>query len=252
MATQTPAASHKLAEIERVSRLHQLVEMAAGLAHELNQPLAAITYTLSGAVRRARGGELNNAQMLDVLQAAIAHTHRASEIVTRVRGMVTQQAQDKTRIGINDVAREMIEVCRLDNETRDGCPVLLLDELAPDLPPVFGDKVQLEQVMLNLLTNAIHAARQTPQREGRVVVHTASDGKTVELSVSDNGPGLKPADRQRMFEPFFTTKSEGLGLGLAICQTIVEDHGGRIRAEPAPEGGLRLWLRLPVANGDLQ
>jgi len=247
-----PAASRKLTEVERVSRLLQLGEMAAGLAHEINQPLAAIMYTLSGAVRRARGGEFNNAQMLDVLQAAIAHTHRASEIVTRVRGLVTRQAPDKTCVSINDVAREMLELSRLGSESPDGRPVCLLDELAPGLPPVLGDKVQLEQVMLNLLTNATHAARRTPQREGRVVVHTASDGETVEVSVWDNGPGLAPADRQRMFEPFFTTKPEGVGLGLAICQTIVEDHGGHIHAEPAPGGGLRLWLRLPVATEEQQ
>lgn len=247
-----PAASRKLTEIERVSRLLQLGEMAAGLAHEINQPLAAIMYTLSGAVRRARGGELNNAQMLDVLQAAIAHTHRASEIVTRVRGLVTRQAPDMNPVCINTVARDMLELSRLGNGEHIGRPVYLLDELAPDLPPVFGDKVQLEQVMLNLLTNAIHAARRTGQREGRVIVRTAADRQKVEVSVWDNGPGLAPADRKRMFEPFFTTKPEGIGLGLAICQTIVEDHGGHIRAEPAPEGGLLLSLQLPVAAGEPQ
>ncbi|OGT89484.1 MAG: hypothetical protein A2514_04715 [Gammaproteobacteria bacterium RIFOXYD12_FULL_61_37] len=250
MPNGSPAASRKLTEIERAARLHQLGELAAGLAHEINQPLAAITYTLSGALRRARRGELNNAQMLDVLQAAIAHTHRASEIVTRVRGLVTRQAPEKTRVCINRVVREMLELSRLGKGERGVRPVRLLDELAPDLPPVLGDKVQLEQVMLNLLANAIHAARQTGQREGRVLVRTRGDRQAVELSVWDNGPGLVPAQRQRMFEPFFTTKPDGvgLGLGLAICQTIVEDHGGRIRAEPAPEGGLLLSLRLPVAE----
>jgi C4-dicarboxylate-specific signal transduction histidine kinase len=249
------AAGRRQIEMERVLRRQELGELAAGLAHEINQPLAAIMYTLSGAVRRARGGELNNAQMLDVLQAAIAHTHRASEIVTRVRGLLTQQAPPKAGVCLNEVARGMLELSRLGDEMSDESkthPVRLLQELAPELPPVLGDRVQLEQVALNLLTNAIHAARQTPQREGRVLVCTVSDGQTVELSVWDNGPGLKPADRQRMFEPFFTTKPEGIGLGLAICQTIVEDHGGSIRAEPTVEGGLRLWLRLPVASGEPQ
>lgn len=244
--------SRKLTEIERVSRLLQLGEMAAGLAHEINQPLAAIMYTLSGAVRRARGGELNNAQMLDVLQAAIAHTHRASEIVTRVRGLVTRQAPDMNPVCINMVARDMLELSRLDNGEHDGRPVRMLDELAPDLPPVCGDKVQLEQVLFNLLANAIHAARRTGQREGRVIVRTAADRQWVDVSVWDNGPGLAPTDRQRMFEPFFTTKPEGIGLGLAICQTIAEAHGGRIRAEPALEGGLTLMLRLPAATGEPQ
>lgn len=252
MSNGYPAASRKLTEIERVARLHQLGELAAGLAHEINQPLAAIMYTLSGAVRRARGGELNNAQMLDVLQAAIAHTHRASEIVTRVRGLVTRQVPDKVPVCINTVAREMLEMSRIGNGGHDELPVRLLDELAPELPPVLGDKVQLEQVMLNLLANAIHAARQTRQREGRVIVRTTGDSQTVKVSVWDNGPGLVPADRKRMFEPFFTTKPEGIGLGLAICQTIVEDHGGRIHAEPAPGGGLLLCLRLPVAAGEMQ
>ena len=249
MPSEHHAASLKRTELERAARIHQLGEMAAGLAHEINQPLAAIMYTLSGAVRRARDGALNNAQMLDVLQAATAHTHRAASIVTRVREQVARQTRGKTRVCLNEVARAMLDLSRLGNGEP---PVLLIDELAANLPPVLGDKVQLEQVLLNLLANAIHAARQTRQREGRVIVSTASDGQTVEARVWDNGPGLAPADRQRMFEPFFTTKPEGLGLGLAICQTIVEDHGGTIRAQPAPEGGLVLCLRLPVAAGEPQ
>lgn len=252
MSHHCHAANRKLTEIERASRLHQLGEMAAGLAHEINQPLAAIMYTLSGAVRRARGGELNNAQMLDVLQAAIAHTQRAAEIVARVRGLTTRPVPDKTRVCLNAVVREMLELSRLGDSERDGPPVHLLEELAPHLPPVLGDKVQLEQVMLNLLTNAIHAARQTGQRDGRVLVRSDGDSQTVEVSVWDNGPGLAPAERQRMFEPFFTTKPDGIGLGLAICQTIVEDHGGHIRAEATPEGGLLLSLRLPAATGEPQ
>lgn len=237
----------KLSEMERSARAHQLGEMAAGIAHEINQPLAAVMYTLSGAVRRARGGELNNAQMVDVLQTAIAQTHRASEIITRMRGMVARQALQQVPVCLNAVAREMLDLARLGGGEPD---VHLSDELAPNLPPVLGDRVQLEQVVFNLLTNALHAARQTAQREGRVLVRTASDGEAVEVSVWDNGPGLLPESRQRMFEPFFTTKREGLGLGLAICQTIVEDHGGRIWAEPVPDGGLQLRLRLPLAAAE--
>lgn len=249
MPIENHANRLKLTELERTARIHQLGEMAAGLAHEINQPLAAIMYTLSGAVRRARGGELNNAQMVEVLQAAIDQTRRAADIITRIRALVTQQTPSKTRVFLNEVAREMLVLCRLGNRES---PVGLEDELVPTLPPVLGDKVQLEQVMLNLLSNAIHAARQTRQREGRVLVRTTSDGQTVEVSVWDNGPGLASTDRQRMFSPFFTTKPEGIGLGLAICQTIIEDHGGRIWAEPTVEGGLLMRLRLPVATEEPQ
>lgn len=249
MPVEYTAVRLKLTELERTARIHQLGEMAAGLAHEINQPLAAIIYTLSGAVRRARGGELNNAQMIDVLQTAIDQTRRAADIVTRVRALVTQQTPGKTRVCMNEVARAMLELSRLGVKEHS---IDLAEELAPGLPPVLGDKVQLEQVILNLLSNAIHAARQTRQREARVVLHTASDGQTVDVGVWDNGPGLAPADRQRMFSPFFTTKPDGIGLGLAICQTIVEDHGGRIRAEPTVEGGLLMRLRLPVATEEPQ
>lgn len=249
MSLEYPTANLKLSEMERAARINQLGEMAAGLAHEINQPLAAIMYTLSGAVRRASSGELDNAQMLYVLQATIAHTRRAADIVAHMREWVARHAPAKTRVCLNEVVREMLKLFRLGN---GGGPVRLADELAPALPPVLGDKVQLEQVILNLLANATHAARQTRQREGRVVVCTACDGVAVEASVWDNGPGLVPADRQRMFEPFFSTKPDGMGLGLAICQTIVEDHGGRIWAEPVPEGGLLLRLRLPVAAEESQ
>lgn len=245
MPIESPATRLKLAELERAARIHQLGEMAAGLAHEINQPLAAITYTLSGALRRARNGEINNAQVIEMLQTAIDQIHRAASIITRMRGLVTRQTPGKARVCLNEVVREMLELSRIGNTKR---PVDLVEELAPDLPPVLGDKVQLEQVVLNLLANAIHAAHQTPQREARVVLSTASDGQTVDLRVWDNGPSLTPAHRQRMFEPFFTTKSDGIGLGLAICQTITEDHGGRIWAEPTVEGGLRLNLRLPAAE----
>lgn len=247
MFVEFPGTNLKLSELERVAHLHQLGEMAAGLAHELNQPLAVIMYTLSGAVRRARAGELDNAQMLDVLQATVAHTRRVADIVARVRKLVAQQPTDKTCVCLNKVVREMLELPRF---ASGGQQVRVVEELAPILPPVLGDAVQLEQVILNLLSNAIHAASQTQEREGRVLVRTASDTAVVELSVWDNGPGLSPAARRRMFEPFFTTKPEGFGLGLTICQTIIEDHNGRIWAEPAPEGGLRLCMRLPITTMD--
>lgn len=249
MVTQDPAAAHKLSELTQAARAHQLGEMAAGLAHEINQPLAAVMYTLSGAVRRARGGELNNAQMVEVLQTAIAQTHRAAEIVTRMRGMVAREAPQPVPVCLNAVAREMLDLARLGGSEP---AIHLTEELAPSLPPVLGDRVQLEQVIFNLLTNALHAARQTAQRDGRILVRTACDGEAVEVSVWDNGPGLQPESRQRMFDPFFSTKRQGLGLGLAICQTIVEDHGGRIWAEPVAGGGLQLRLRLPLATGTME
>lgn len=230
-------------EVERAGRINLLGEMAAGLAHEINQPLAALIYTLSGAVNRARNGALNNAQMLHTLQLAITHAHRSAAILDRVREMTRKHTPRRSAVQLNTVVAEMVELCRF-NVTRSG--VALRCDTDERLPPVQADRVQLEQVLLNLLRNAIDAAQDPAAQRREVVARTAVlDESTIRVSVDDGGPGLAPEQMARMFEPFYTTKENGMGLGLAICQSIIGDHGGDLRAENLRQGGLRVSFTLP-------
>ncbi len=234
------------AELERAGRISQLGELAAGLAHEINQPLAAIIYTLAGAANRARAGALNNAQMLEALQAAIAHAHRSADVLARIRDMANRHAPRRLPLRLNELAFEVIDLCAL--SAREGGVRLRL-EPAPALPEIEADRVQIEQVLLNLVRNGIDAVVEEDGLWREVLVSTAlTDRQTVEVSVEDSGTGRAPEELKRVFEPFFTTKPEGMGLGLAICQRIIEDHGGRLWAMNRAEGGLCLRFALPVTQ----
>lgn len=234
-------------ELERVARINQVGELAAGLAHEINQPLAAIIYTLTGAAKRASQGALNNAQAEEALRGAIAHAHRAADIVARVREFTMRHRPRRLPLRIEEVIGEMIGLSR---HAADAAGVRLIAEIRDGLPPVAADKVQVEQVLLNLIMNGIEAVEAAGRRRRAVVIEAdlAAAGM-LEVCVEDSGAGAAPEARARLFEPFYTTKEHGMGLGLSICQTIVEEHGGTIRAEPADGGGLRLSFTLPVAEG---
>ncbi len=231
-------------DLERVARINQLGELAAGLAHELNQPLAAIIYTLTGAARLAGEGALNNAQAGEALRAAIAHAHRAAAIVARVREFTARHRPRRIPLSIGEVIAEMIDFSR---RAAEAAGMRLLAEIRDGLPPVVADKVQIEQVLLNLIMNGIESVEAAGRRRRAVIIEADLAGAgMVEICVEDSGTGASPEARTRLFEPFYTTKEHGMGLGLAICQTIVEEHGGIIRAEPAVGGGLRVSFTLPV------
>lgn len=233
-------------ELERVGRINLLGEMAAGLAHEINQPLAAIIYTLTGAANRAKAGALNNAQMLEALRVAIAHGHRSAAILSRIKAMANKHTHHRGSVQINDVVAEMAELCAI---TALGNGVRLRCEADPRLPAVQADKVQIEQVLLNLIRNGIDAVVDAPGRRQEVTVSTAVlDESTIEVRVEDSGEGAPPERIARMFEPFFTTKEHGMGLGLAICQSIIEEHGGAVRAENRWQGGMRMSFTLKTGQ----
>lgn len=233
-------------ELERVGRITLLGEMAAGLAHEINQPLAALIYTLSGALNRAKAGALNNAQMLETLQAAITHAHRSAAILSRIREMAIKRTPHRAAVQLNDMVADMVELCLI---SAAGSGAALRYETDLRLPPVQADKVQLEQVLINLIRNATEAMLDASAQGSEVVVRTALlDESTIELSVEDNGAGMTLECMTRMFEPFYTTKENGMGLGLAICQTIIEEHGGVLRAESRCQGGARVSFTLKTGT----
>lgn len=242
----TNVALLRQCEVERAGRINLLGEMAAGLAHEINQPLAALIYTLSGAVNRAKAGALNNAQMLYTLQAAITHAHRSAAILDRIREMTRKHTPHRGAVQLNAVVAEMVELCRL-NVTGSG--VVLRCDTEARLPPVQADRIQLEQVLLNLLRNAIDAVLDPAAQRREVVARTAVlDEATIQISVDDCGAGMAPEPMARMFEPFYTTKENGMGLGLAICQSIIGEHGGDLCAENLRHGGMRVSFTLPCGT----
>ncbi|MGH7788420.1 MAG: sensor histidine kinase [Candidatus Binatia bacterium] len=239
------AARQRQAELTHVLRLSTMGEMASGLAHEINQPLAAIVNYAQGSSRRLRNDASEVAAVLPVVDAIAAEALRAGEIIRRLRNMVRKEAPRQDWFDLNALVVETLHL--LEPEARQR-GVLLRTELAPDLPAVMGDSIQIEQVLLNLVRNAIEALADVSGRSEVLVVARLVSGEALELSVRDTGPGL-PADApDRVFDAFFSTKSGGLGMGLSISRTIVEAHHGRLWATPNAEGGTTFRLTLPIAE----
>jgi len=234
---------NELAHVTRVSTVGQL---AASLAHELNQPLGAI-------LRNAEAGELflhDPAPDLDELRAILADIRqddqRAGAVINRMRALMKQRDPERHRLDLRLVVDDLFALVNADAEKRR---VRLALETDPALPPVPGDRVQLQQVVLNLLLNAMDALEATPPARRLVTVRARPVGATVEVAVSDTGPGIPADTLSRVFEPFFTTKPAGLGMGLAISRNIIEAHGGRLWADSNEAGGATFTLTLPVVEG---
>jgi signal transduction histidine kinase len=224
------------------SRMMSVGEMAATLAHELNQPLAAIVNYLNGSLRLVdqAGGP---AQVERALQAARTQAEHAAAVISRVREFVRAREPRRDAQDVHAMAATVLELLRLEAERQQ----LRIDvALAPSLPPVYADRVMVEQVLLNLVKNAIEAMRAIPaaKRELRIEGRVNLDGE-VEIRVCDRGSGLSSAQQDQIFSPFFTTKDDGLGIGLAICRSIIEYHKGRLFFEPREGGGSVFGFTLP-------
>lgn len=230
--------------LEQTSRLITLGEMASSLAHELNQPLSAIANYCMGCVNRLKSGDYRQADLLAAMEKASAQAERAGKIIRRTREFVKKSAPVRAPVALSEVVEEAIGFAEI--EARKLGVQIRID-LPPGLPPVFADRVMIEQVVLNLVKNGIEAMQQTPPG-GRALALTARlDGEgMVEVAVSDRGCGLSDEQAGRLFTPFFTTKPEGMGMGLNICRSIVEYHGGRLWLEQNPGGGSVFRFTLPV------
>jgi C4-dicarboxylate-specific signal transduction histidine kinase len=235
--------SNELAHVSRVSTMGQL---ATTLAHELDQPLSAI-------LRNTEAGELflqDTSPDLDELRAILADIRkddlRAGDVIDRMRDFMKPRNTDRRRLDLNLLVGDVATLVRPDVEQRR---VRLALETDPALPPVYGDRVQLQQVLLNLLLNAMDALDDNPSERRLVTVRTRRVGAWVEITVSDTGQGI-PADKLlRVFEPFFSSKPDGLGMGLAISRDIIEAHCGRLWADNNEVGGATFTITLPRAEG---
>ncbi len=228
------------AELAHVLRVGTMGEMAAGLAHEINQPIGAMANYALGAARRLRDGTLASADLLPLFEAIGTEALRAGDIIRRIRTLLRKETPQLELVDANEVARAAVRVTA--TEARRHRAHIAL-QLAPALPPVHGNAIQLEQVLLNLLLNAFEAS--AGHGAARLVLRTAATATGVEVTLADDGPGLPAAD---VFAPFFTTKAHGLGMGLSISRSIVELHGGTLEGWSNPESrGSTFRVHLPGA-----
>ena len=233
-------------QINLLSRVSLLGEMTASLAHELNQPLSAIITNANAGRRSIDRGKEDPATLREILVDVEADGRRAHDIIHNVRNTIKKSDPTRHRINLNELVTKVAHVVRPD-AVAYSCEVET--SLAKDLPLIEVDPVQIQQVLVNLVSNAFDAMRQTPPDRRKVEISTAGDGDgKVRLSVRDHGTGIRTEVHERLFDRFFTTKEQGLGMGLAIVRSIVESHGGEIQAENVADGGARFYFTLPVTK----
>ena len=233
-------------EIAHLNRVAAMGELTAALAHELNQPLAAILSNAQAAHRFLSGESPDLAQVRECLSEIVADDKRAGEVITRLRRLLKKGQFQASLVDLNEVVGDVIRLVRHDALLRNAH---IKFEPLPGLHPVLGDRIQLYQVVLNLIMNGLEAASEPTPRECWLLVRTAqSNSGDVELTVEDSGKGIAESDLSRVFEPFFTTKQKGLGMGLSITRSIVQAHGGRIWAENRARGGAVFRCTLPMAH----
>ena len=230
------------AELAHVSRVSLLGQLAASIAHEVNQPLSAIiTYAKSGKRWLAREAP-DAAEVSDCLDHIAANGTRAADVIARIRDMARKADPKQDRFELEPLVDETVALLRRDLQSHD---VAIGTSIAPGLPPVVGDRVQIQQVLMNLMLNADQAMAHTAAGDRELHLGVSVEGRDLVAEIRDRGPGL-PADPHNLFGPFFTTRDDGMGMGLSICRSIIERHGGTLTAANHPAGGAVFRFRLPV------
>jgi len=242
-AAENDAAVQRL-EVAHLMRVSVLGELSGAIAHELNQPLTAILSNAQAALQLLTHQAPDLEEVRDALGDIVHEDNRAGEVIKRIRGFL-KKGQSKTEtVDVNDLAESTISLLHSELIARQ---INLDVNLTYGLPTVVGDPIQLQQVILNILMNAMDAMVSTPVGQRHLAICTSLDKNgLVEVSIRDSGTGIKPADESRLFEPFYTTKDQGLGLGLALCSSIVEAHGGKVSLTNHNDGGAIAALSLPV------
>jgi PAS domain S-box-containing protein len=236
------------AELAHAARLSVLGELAASIAHEVNHPLAAVATNGEAGLRWLNRAEPNIAEASDAIRRIVANARRASDIIAGIRSMASRRAPQEAPLALNEVIREALQCVQ--HELQSKQIEVLLDP-APKLPPVLADQVQLQQVIVNLIVNGAQAMATVDDRPRRLAIRSREDETgQVLLSVQDSGGGIDPEHANRLFEAFFTTKSNGMGMGLSICRTIIERYGGRIWASSNSGPGATFQFSLPAIIGD--
>jgi PAS domain S-box-containing protein len=227
-------------ELAHVARVTTLGELTASIAHEVNQPLAAVVTNAGAGLRLLDVPDLAEAR--EALSCIISDANRAADVIARIRALTRKTPFQKQQVDLNDVVREVAGLTRTE---MDRNRVELRTELADDLPPVQADRIELQQLVLNLIVNAIEAMSDGARRD-LLIASKKDDANNVRVSVCDSGRGLDPAAADRIFQPFYTTKPGGMGMGLAICRSILERLGGRLSTRANAPCGTIFEFRIPI------
>jgi PAS domain S-box-containing protein len=238
------ALDHTRTELARVARVTTLGNLTASIAHEVNQPLAAVTANASACLLWLTSDTPDLGEARQAVERIVNDSRRAGDVIHRIRALVEKSPQRRDWLSVNDVITEVVALTRSEaNRNR----VLLQTELCDDLPSVKGDRIQLQQVILNLIMNAIEAMSAVGEGPREVLASSARDGsQAVLVAVRDSGKGLDPEQLDRVFDALYTTKPTGMGMGLAISRTIVKAHGGRLWATANAPRGAVFQFALPV------
>jgi C4-dicarboxylate-specific signal transduction histidine kinase len=233
---RTEEALQKAQEnLARGTRLVTMGELAAAIAHQVNQPLAAIVTNASFCIRHLASASPTSEPLREAISEIVNDGTRASSVISRIRALLQKSPPERIAVDMNQIIQEVTTL--LHGElTRNG--VSLRTDLGADLPRVLGDRVLLQQVLINLVMNSIDAMRSLTRTPRELLITSSKNHNEVSIQVQDSGIGLDPQQTKHIFEPFFTTKSEGIGMGLSIARSIVESHGGRLTAESRAQGAL--------------
>jgi signal transduction histidine kinase len=231
------------AELARTLRLATLAEVAATIAHEINQPLAAIAANGSACLRSLTRSPPLMGTAREAAECIVSDSHRAANVIARIRALFDKEEPQREDVDINVLLREVIGLSR---SAIDRLRVVVRTKLSNSLPTLMADPVQLRQVLVNLVTNALEAMEEAGGRPRQLTLCSKADGNAITVAVEDTGVGLQPGQAERVFDSFYTTKRKGIGVGLAISRSIVEAHGGSIWAVPNEPRGARFGLTLPL------
>jgi len=234
-------------ELARISQLTTIGQTAASIAHEIKQPITSIVMGANAGLRWLTKKPPNLKEVRACLELIANNGDRANQVIDGVRAMFQNSQQEKEFLDVNQIIRETFELVRAEAQKKR---IVLKSELSEDLRPVFGNRIQLQQVILNLFSNAMEAMDDVANGTRQLRVSSTSFApESVLISVADSGPGFAPNDLSRIFDPFFTTKSQGMGMGLSICRALVEAHDGQLSAHSGIEKGAVFEITLPA--GDL-
>jgi two-component system sensor kinase FixL len=235
-----------LVEMAHTNRLTTIGQMVVELTHEINQPLYAIDNFAKACLSMLRDDTSDSRERALQWTGQIAtQARRASEIIRRLRRFVQSDSPLRAPADVNDIVRDVIELLEIDPRLRG---VRIATQWAADLPPPSVDRIQIEQVLVNLLVNAAEASHEVPPEFRKITVATRAVNGDIEVAVRDEGCGMPHAARERKFEAYYTTKADGMGMGLAISRSLIEEHGGRLWAEQNRDRGLTFRFTLPIAG----
>ena len=239
------AARQHLSELARVNRVATMAELSTWMAHEIKQPLSAIATNASAGLRWLGRKPPDLGEVRSALERILADAHRADDVVGGIRAPFKEPGESELPLDVNALIGDVLALLRGDLEKRK---ISVVTALAPGLPGITGRPAQLQQVIVNVITNAAEAMDSATDRPRVLHIASSREGEGVVIAVEDSGVGIDPQHIERMFEPLFTTKSQRIGMGLSICRSIVEAHGGSLSASPRDPYGLALRISLPAGG----